>query len=90
MKNRRDIPGLGTSAKTWKAQKGVSVRTERSKRRSGLRWSWSNPTGPVVLGSMGIWGFCFNVNEKLLKSFNEGSDMFLFLKITSCYAKQQT
>lgn len=37
----------------------------------------------------GHLGVCFNENEKLWKSFNEGSDMFLFLKITSCSVKQQ-
>lgn len=51
-----------------------------------MRWSWREPIGPLVL-QYKEFGILFNENEKLLKGFNWGSD--LFLKLTGCCVKQE-
>lgn len=63
VKSWGDISGRG---KTWKAQKGKSIRNKRATEWDG---SLRDPTGPLVLGSTGVWGFYFNENE-ILKGFN--------------------
>lgn len=50
---------------TWKAQKGMGVRSKKT-----TEWDRSarDPTGPLVLGSTGVSGFYFNEND-ILKGF---------------------
>lgn len=81
-------PWPGNKCKDLKGSEGHDPQNREKPEENGMRWSWRDPTGPLVLGSTEVGGFYFNGNEKLLKGLNQGSDIvFKDHQLLLCEAK---